>query len=260
MADRDALALLRIGLDPSRRPAGTDDEYRDLVARARRDTGFLREVYESAAALGLRVLTVDERVGLVLEPDGAGSPFAVGVVDGLMTAGHQSRPDMRAVYGLAVAAAVAWTYPDADTARAAGGQVLDDEIIDRFLRDVAERIAADPPASGEGDDAGEIVTVRRACDLVLALPSVERTKSARGGDGPGPSALKHDCTRYVVRRTLEWMADAGLLRRRNDGRYGPRERFRLMAASAVSQTALQLVSAADPRHGVDDLPDGQEVR
>ena len=201
-AARDAARLLSFGLRPRLVPA-RDVDYRDLVRRYLRDNGFAALTQAVAAGLGLVVLDVSERAGIV--PVGAeDSAFAMRVGDYARRAGGEHRAADRLLHALAQLAVAALAYPrPADLADASYVGRVSVHGVDAFVREACrvleeraaeEDHAVDPPLDAPRLEAAWRLYARRA--------STGTTRDARRLAGS---------TTGIVARAMNVLVESGCL-------------------------------------------------
>ncbi len=186
---RDAGLLLRYALDPAVTP-GRLDVYSRLLDRYHTDPD-LRSVFdETAAALGVRVLTADRVTGLVLTavPE---SPLAVKDTSPWLRI--RGVPD-RMVYGLALGAAAAWCYPNARAVREPGTRRVTAIDVDRLIREHAAAV-----------DAGDV-----ELDETLGDAWREYAHNRKQVAETPTGQLKRDCTVRMCEDALAMLAAFGL--------------------------------------------------
>lgn len=142
---RDAGFLLRYALDHTLTPSRHDD-YGRLLDRYHADPDLRTAFDQVIEGLGVRVLTADRAVGLVLaaEPD---SPMAVSdTAPWLRVKGAEDRM----IYGVALGGTAAWCYPTSRSVREPGTRRVTAVDVDRLVREHAAAVE-----SGDiGLDAG----------------------------------------------------------------------------------------------------------
>ncbi|MDA2812329.1 hypothetical protein O4J56_16935 [Nocardiopsis sp. RSe5-2] len=145
---RDAGMLLRFALDHSLVPA-RHDTYGRLLDRYHTDPELRTAFDQVITGLGLRVAAVDRSTGIVLLAE-AGSPLAV--ADTKRWLPIDSAAD-RMVYGLALAGAAAWCYPNAKAVREPGTRRVTAVDVDRLIRDHAAAVenGGEPSSDGFGE-------------------------------------------------------------------------------------------------------------
>jgi hypothetical protein len=236
----DAGTLISFGLRPKLRPA-EDADYHDLVLRYGERPEFAVGVRELAAGLGLRVLAVSERVGVVVGAAGE-SPFAVRIADYAKEASVEGRVSVRVMHGLAHLAIAAACFPRAadldDRDRLARVSVVG---IDRYLRELCRRLDEeheddnlDPPS----DD----LLLERAWRAYAKRPPVMHTGDGRAG---------MRTTQQAISRALGWLVDQGMMTRVSDddaGTFRSTERYRIQVKHLAAHNAwVELRCTMDDR-------------
>ena len=186
---RDAGLLLRYGLDHSLSPA-RHDIYSRLLDRYQADPDLRSSFDETAAALGVRVLSADRIAGLVLaaEPD---SPLAVTDTQRWLRIGGTAD---RMIYGLALGGVAAWCYPNARAVREPGTRRVTAIDCDRLIREHAAALAADDTEPGDG--------LGQAWQEYAQRKQAEETPNGN---------LKRHCTVKMCEDVLVMLSDFGLV-------------------------------------------------
>jgi hypothetical protein len=186
---RDAGLLLRYGLDHSLSPA-RHDIYGRLLDRYQADPDLRSSFDETAAALGVRVLSADRIAGLVLtaEPD---SPLAVTDTQRWLRIGGTAD---RMIYGLALGGVAAWCYPNARAVREPGTRRVTAIDADRLIREHAAALAADDTEPGDG--------LGQAWQEYAQRKQAEETPNGN---------LKRHCTVRMCEDVLVMLSDFGLV-------------------------------------------------
>lgn len=222
---REASKLISFAFDARHLP-GKDEEYAALVRRYRDEDDFRLQVDDVADGFGLDVLDVSLTSGCVVAPR-EDSPFEMKLED-------YSNPrwglDGRLIAGLTHVAAVAWFFPTPSSFESDRVEWLTADELDSYLRSFCAALRRDT-------DGGE--------DPLSALPELEdawrvyeRWEAARETTD-GRKNMK--TTGAVCQRTLEWLADQGLLRRdTRNGKvaYAPLNRYRVQARELASSRSF----------------------
>ncbi|GAA0933392.1 hypothetical protein [Streptomyces thermoalcalitolerans] len=253
----DAARLVAFGLQPKLQPA-RDQEYTDLLRRYREDPPFARLADAVAAGLGLVVLEVSPRAGMVVTA-AEGSVFAVRMSDYARRTAADSTD--RFLHGLAHLAVAALAFPRPEDLADDGyvGRVTVNGV-DSFVRQACRRLEERAEKQGENTDPATDAPGLEAAWRVWARRSATgATKDARR---PATS------TTGIVAKALAFLADSGFLQRTGDengGTYRTTARYQLqvrdMAGSAALSELLELgiVPVTDgspsllPAEDVDDL-------
>jgi hypothetical protein len=236
---RDAGLLLRYGLDHSLSPA-RHDIYSRLLDRYQADPDLRSSFDETAAALGVRVLSADRITGLVLtvEPD---SPLAVTDTQRWLRIGGTAD---RMIYGLALGGVAAWCYPNARAVREPGTRRVTAIDADRLIREHAAALAAEDTEPGDG--------------LGQAWQEYAQRKQAE--ETPNGNFKRH-CTVKMCEDVLVMLSDFGLVvtdrtappPRADLKVWRSTDRFRAHVAAGggpfVWQTLMASPSHADPVGG-----------
>ncbi|GAA1014498.1 MULTISPECIES: hypothetical protein [Streptomyces] len=232
----DAARLVAFGLQPKLQPA-RDQEYTDLLRRYREDPPFARLADAVAAGLGLVVLEVSPRAGMVVTA-AEGSVFAVRMSDYARRTASDSTD--RFLHGLAHLAVAALAFPRPEDLADDGyvGRVTVNGV-DSFVRQACRRLEERAENQGENTDPATDAPGLEAAWRVWARRSATgATKDARR---PATS------TTGIVAKALAFLADSGFLQRTGDengGTYRTTARYQLqvrdMAGSAALAELLEL--------------------
>lgn len=239
--------LLSFGMRPKLIPS-RDLIYAELVKRFAEDGPF-RELTEAIAeGLGLTVLAVSPRTGVVLGP-GEGSAFEQKFDDYARRAVLGERRDLeRVLHGLAhlAIAALAFPRPDDLAVDTYVGRVSVEQA-DSVVREACTMLAAKAAASEEaGDPLEEAPDLEHAWRVYLRRPEAALTKDGR----PAPST-----TRGVIAKALRFLADQGFLARVSDeygGTYRTTPRYQVQVRELAAERAfaelldLGVVAVTDP--------------
>jgi hypothetical protein len=243
----DAARLLALGMRPKLLPS-RDLTYADLVRRFGENDAF-REVAESIAeGLGLTILAVSARTGVVLGPV-ADSVFEQRFDDYAKRAVLGERRDLEKIlHGLAhiAIAALAFPRPDDLATDTYVGRVSVEQV-DSVVREACKVLAEKASAAEERDDpledAPELERVWRA---YLRRPETALTKDGR---------LAHTTTRGMIAKALRFLADQGFLVKASDeygGTYRTTPRYQVQVRELAAERtftellALKVVPVADP--------------
>jgi hypothetical protein len=256
----DASRLVSLGLHPRLQPS-RDAEYAALLRRYAEDPPFARLADAVATGLGLIVLEVSSRAGMVLAA-AEDSVFAVRMGDYARRAAAD--PADRFLHGLAHLAVAALAFPrPADLADDGYIGRITVNGVEAFVRHACHRLAERAAERGENTDPATDTPGLEAAWRVFARRSATgATKDARRLAGS---------TIGITGKAVAFLADSGFLQRTGDeagGAYRTTARYQLqvrdMAAGAAMTELLQLgvvpVSAGAggllPAAGGDDLVDG----
>ena len=234
----DAVRLVGFGLRPRLLPA-RDDGYRQLVRRHRADGQFAALVGAVAAGLGLVILDVGERAGIVLGSV-EDSVFAVRMTDYARRTGGEGRAADRVLHGVIHLAVAALAYPrPADLADDTYVGRVTAEGVDAFVREACHRL--DAVVAAEGDVA----------DPPVEAPMLEATWRAyvrRSATGATKDTRRlYTSTTGMLARALGFLADQGFLTRQGDeggGTFRTTPRYQVqvreLAASRAFEELLRL--------------------
>jgi len=264
---RDAAELVALGLRPRLVPA-RDPRYRELVARYLREPGFAELTRAIADGLGVVVLDVSERAGLVA----AGlddSAFTVRIGDYARRAGGEHRAADRMLHALAQLATAALAFPrPADLIDASYVGRVSVEGVDAFVREAARLLEAktsdgDPLAGGAAGSGwpgggqpagGDEPRLEAAWRLYARRPATGTTRDSRRLAGS---------TTGIIARAMGFLVESGcLVPVGEDGggtfRTTPRYQIQVreLAADAAMEEllALGVVTVADPAGGLRVVP------
>jgi len=243
---RDSGLLLRYGLDHSLSPA-RHDTYNRLLDRYQTDPDLRSSFDETAAALGVRVLSADRIAGLVLtaEPD---SPLAVTDTERWLRIGGTAD---RMIYGLALGGVAAWCYPNARAVREPGTRRVTAIDADRLIREHAAALPAEDARPSDG--------LGKAWKEYAQRKQVEETPNG---------SLKRHCTVKMCEDVLVMLSEFGLVvtdrtappPRADLKVWRSTDRFRAHVAAGggplVWQTLTASPSRADPVGG--DVQEGEQ--
>lgn len=187
---RDVGLLLRYALDHTLSPA-RHDTYSQLLDRYHADPELRTAFDETAAGLGVRVLTADRATGLVLTAE-ADSPLAVTDTSTWLRIGSAAD---RMVYGVALGGVAAWCYPTARSVREPGTRRVTAVDVDRLIREHAAAVEAGDVELDDGlGSAWQEYSAHRK--------QVAETQTGR---------LKRDCTVWMCEEVLVMLAAFGIL-------------------------------------------------
>ncbi|OHV36101.1 hypothetical protein BCD49_20190 [Pseudofrankia sp. EUN1h] len=268
---RDAAELVAFGLRPRLVPA-RDTRYRDLVRRYLHEAGFAELTHAVADGLGIIVLDVSDRAGLVAG-GGAESAFTVRISDYARRAGGEHRAADRMLHALAQLATAALAFPrPADlTDDSYVGRVSVDGV-DAFVREAARLLEA--RAGGAGGSAGSDPSLdpgpgdQRSQDeprleaawrLYARRPAAGTTRDSRRLAGS---------TTGIIARAMGFLVESGCLVQvgeegggtfRTTARY--QVQVRELAADAAMEELLTLgvVTVAGPGGGLRVVPSAPDL-
>jgi hypothetical protein len=229
----DAARLLTLGMRPKLLPA-RDLIYSELVRRYGEDDSFKDVVESVAEGLGLTVLAVSPRTGVV---HGAidQSVFEYKFDDYTRRVSLGERRGLeKALHGLAhmAVAAMAFPRPDdlADDTYAGRVSVEQaDSVVREACRALEEKSAAAEESDDPLEDAPQLEQVWRA---YLRRPETARTKDGR---------LAPSTTRGILTKALRFLADQGFLVKVNDeygGTYRTTPRYQVQVRELAAERAF----------------------
>jgi hypothetical protein len=243
----ESARLLAFGLRPKLIPS-RDLVYSDLVKRAAQDDAF-RELTEAIAeGLGLTVLAISPRTGVVLGPT-EDSVFEQKFDEYARRALLGASRDLeRVLHGVAhvAIAALAFPRPD-DLANEAYVGRVSVETVDTVVREacmmLATRAASAEDAGDPLEDAPELERVWR---VYSRRPETALTKDGR---------LAPSTTRGVISKALRFLADQGFLVKMSDadgGTYRTTPRYQVQVRELAAERAfaellaLRVITVTDP--------------
>ncbi|CCH29398.1 hypothetical protein ABZ816_39935 [Actinosynnema sp. NPDC047251] len=229
-----AARLVALGLRRKHVP-DRDVTYRELVRRYQYDEVFAASVDAIAVGLGLLVLDVTSRSGIVLAAE-PGSVFEIRMEDYARQAKLRERRDTEKVlHGIAHLAVAALCFPRSDDLandQYVGRVAVDavDAVVRETCRVLDERATKD---SGNADPSIDEPELERAWRAYLRRPEVAATKDSRHNS---------DTTRGMVSRALKWLADRGLLQavgEEADEVFRTTSRYQVHVRQLASQAAFR---------------------
>jgi hypothetical protein len=232
-----------------------DLSYGELVKRFIADAVFQEKVEAVAEGLGLTVLAVSARTGIVLGPT-ADSVFEQKFDDYARRASLGERGAVeRVLHGLAhlAIAAIAFPRPDDLASDTYVGRVSVEQA-DSVVREACDVLATRAAAAEEAaDPLEEAPQLERVWRVYLRRPAATLTKDGRAA----PST-----TRGIIARALRFLADQGFLVKMSDeqdGTYRTTPRYQVQVRELAAQRAfdellaLQVVPVADPAGSLHDM-------
>jgi hypothetical protein len=230
----DAARLVAFGMRPKLLPS-RDLTYGELVKRFSTDAAFKEGVEAVAEGLGLTVLAVSARTGIVLGPT-ADSVFEQKFDDYARRASLGERREVeRVLHGLAhlAIAAIAFPRPDDLAADAYVGRISVEQA-DSVVREACAMLAARAAAADEAaDPLEEAPQLERVWRIYLRRPEATLTKDGRAA----PST-----TRGIISRALRFLADQGFLVKTSDeqnGTYRTTPRYQVQVRELAAQRAFE---------------------
>lgn len=225
---RDASRLIGYGLRPKLVPA-RDDDYRQLVRRARTDDEFASAVRAVADGQDLAVLEISDRAGVVVAARDH-SVFAVRITDYARRTGGEGKATERVLHALAHLGAATLAFPrPADLADESYLGRITVDGVEAFVREAAGRLGERAAAEGEVDLSNDEPSLEAVWRVYT-----RRARTGATGDGRKLSSS----TVGIVGRALVFLAEQGLLVRTSDERHGtyrttPRYRAQVRDAGSV---------------------------
>lgn len=243
----DGARLLAFGMRPKLIPS-RDLSYTELVKRFTEDGAF-RELTEAIAeGLGLTVLAVSPRTGVVLGP-AEDSVFEQKFDAYARRAALGERRDLeRVLHGVAhlAIAALAFPRPDDLATDTYVGRVSVEQV-DSVVREACTMLAAKAAAAEEdGDPLEDAPELERAWRAYHRRPEAALTKDGR---------LAPSTTRGVISKALRFLADQGFLAKVSDsyaGTYRTTPRYQVQVRELAAEKAfaellaLGVVAVTDP--------------
>lgn len=224
----DAARLVAFGLRPKLTP-GRDGEYAALVRRYRDEPAFADVTAAVAGGLGIVILEVSDRAGLVAA-GAEESAFAVRIGDYARRAGGEHRSADRLLHALAHLAVAALAFPrPADLADDAYVGRVSVDGVDAFVREACRLLeeragesGGDPdididtgPQAGSGPGSGAGSGPGAEPDPDAGGPRLERAwrvYSRRAATGATRDARRPPgSTTGIVARAMTFLADSGCL-------------------------------------------------
>lgn len=232
----DAARLVAFGLQPKLQPA-RDQEYAELLRRYREDPPFARLADAVAAGLGLVVLEVSPRAGMVVTA-AEDSVFAVRMGDYARRTAADSTD--RFLHGLAHLAVAALAFPRPEDLADDGyiGRVTVNGV-DAFVRQACHRLEERADQEGENTDPEtDAPSLEAAWRIWARRSSTGATKDARRLAGS---------TTGIIGKAVTFLTESGFLQRTGDdsgGTYRTTARYQLqvrdMAGGAAMAELLEL--------------------
>lgn len=243
----DAARLVTLGMRPKLLPS-RDLSYGELVRRFIADATFRECVEAVAEGLGLTVLAVSARTGIVLGPT-ADSVFEQKFDDYARRASLGERREVeRVLHGLAhlAIAAIAFPRPDDLAADAYVGRVSVEQA-DSVVREACAMLAARADAADDAaDPLEEAPQLERVWRVYRRRPETTLTKNG---------VFAPSTTLGIISKALRFLADQGFLVKTSDeqgGTYRTTPRYQVQVRELAAQRAfdellaLQIVPVTDP--------------
>ncbi|MEU6242779.1 hypothetical protein [Streptomyces sp. NPDC047024] len=213
-----AARLIGYGFRPKHTPA-RDDTYKLLVKRYHEDPDFALLVRRCAAGLGLKVIGVSTRSGMV-HAALPGSPFETKMDQfARQVRMREHRDAERVLFGITHLAIAALAFPRREDLADDGyvGRVTAVEVT-QYVRSVCDLLAQratdtdeeqDPPADAPGLD--------RAWRVYLKRPEIAPTRKGTSGSS---------ATRTIAKRALTYLFDRGMLTQQGSDPERPERLYR----------------------------------
>jgi hypothetical protein len=243
----DAARLVAFGMRPKLLPS-RDLSYGELVKRFIADAVFHEKVEAVAEGLGLTVIAVSARTGVVLGPT-ADSVFEQKFDDYARRASLGERREVeRVLHGLAhlAIAAIAFPRPDDLAADAYVGRVSVEQA-DSVVREACTMLAARATAADEAaDPLEEAPQLERVWRVYRRRPETTLTKNG---------VFAPSTTLGIISKALRFLADQGFLVKTSDeqgGIYRTTPRYQVQVRELAAQRAfdellaLRVVPVTDP--------------
>lgn len=227
----DAARLVAFGLQPKLSPA-RDAEYADILRRYRDEPAFARVTDAVATGLGLIVLEVSARAGMVVTA-AEDSVFAVRMGDYARRASADSAD--RFLHGLAHLAVAAMAFPRPEDLADDGyiGRITVNGV-DSFVRQACRRLEERAVEQGENTDpTSEAPGLESAWRVYARRSATGATKDARRLAGS---------TTGIIGKAVAFLADSGFLQRTGDdsgGTYRTTARYQLQVRDMAGNAALR---------------------
>jgi hypothetical protein len=241
-----ASRLLAFGWRPKLTPA-RDDDYRMLLRQYQADPAMREALFAVAAGLGVTVLEVSERAGVVLGGDDD-SVFAVRMTEYARRTGSEQRAADRVLHGMVHLGAAAMAFPrPADLADDTYVGRVSVERVDAFIREAARRLEEQATAAGEETDPPASQPM---------LEAAWRAYSRRNATGDTKDGRRLAAsTQGMVAKALAYLADQGFLTKQSDdedGTYRTTPRYQVQVRELAETAAYEELLAL----GVSAITDG----
>ena len=227
-----ASRLLAFGWRPKLTPT-RDEDYRTLLRQYKADPAMQEALFAVAAGLGVTVLEVSDRAGVVLGGDDD-SVFAVRMTEYARRTGSEHRAADRVLHGLAHLGAAATAFPrPADLADDTYVGRVSVERVDAFIREAARRLEEQAKAAGEQTDPP---TARPMLEAAWRAYS-RRNATGDTKDGRRLAAS----TQGMVAKALAYLAEQGFLTRQSDdegGTYRTNPRYQVQVRELAETAAF----------------------
>lgn len=223
-----AARLVAFGMRPKALP-GRDAAYAELVRRYREDDAFADTAQRVASGLGLVVLAVDPRAGIVLAAVEE-SAFEIRMDEYARRTALVNRQADKVLHGLAhlATAALAFPRPDDLGNDSYVGRVSVDQV-DGAVREAARILEERVSGSEEADPLSDAPQLEAVWRVWLRRPEATATKDGRAGEST---------TRGIVGKALRFLADQGFLVPVSDGVYRSTPRYQVQVRELAAQRAF----------------------
>ena len=242
-----ASRLLAFGWRPKLTPA-RDDNYRMLLRQYQADPAMQEALFAVAAGLGVTVLEVSERAGVVVGGGGGDSVFAVRMTEYARRTGSEQRAADRVLHGMVHLGSAAMAFPrPADLADDTYVGRVSVERVDAFIREAARRREEQAKAAGEETDPPASQPM---------LEAAWRAYSRRNATGDTKDGRRLAAsTQGMVAKALAYLAEQGFLTRQSDdegGTYRTTPRYQVQVRELAETAAFEELLAL----GVSAITDG----
>ena len=251
----EAARMISFGLRPKLIPS-RDLSYAELVKRFCEDAAFRELVEAVAEGLGMTVLGVSPRTGIVLGPV-ADSVFEQKFDDYARRAILGDRREQeRVLHGLVhiAIAALAFPRPDDLAADTYIGRVSASQV-DGVVREAGKMLSAKAAAAEEaGDPLEEAPELERVWRVYLRRPETALTKDGR---------VSPATTQGIIAKALRFLLDQGFLAKVNDddgGTYRTTPRYQVQVRELAAEQAftellaLNVITVTDPGGSLHIVP------
>lgn len=241
-----ASRLLSFGWRPKLTPA-RDADYQMLLRQYQADPAVREALFAVAAGLGVTVLEISERAGVVIGGDD-NSVFSIRMTEYARRTGSDQRAADRVLHGIVHLGAAAMAFPrPADLADDTYVGRVSVERVDAFIREAAHRLEDQAKAAGEETDPP---TARPMLEAAWRAYS-RRNATGDTKDGRRLAAS----TQGMVAKALAYLADQGFLTKQSDdegGTYRTTPRYQVQVRELAETAAYEELLAL----GVSTITDG----
>ena len=217
----DAARLVYLGLKQTSPYASA--EYKRFLRDYERDVEFQRAVDAIASGMRLKVLHVDENLGIVLCPE-SDSAFTYSVRDDNINLPK----DLKSIWGLVLLSIAAYLYPKAESFNETGGdevQTITPERLDAYIRERCEMVGKenieDVPAS---EAAEKEIMFKRYLEHVPVIDGVERSRST---------------TTSAIKKVFKFLEGKKLVRERENGAFAILPTFKYLMRELSTNEHMQ---------------------